>query len=86
MIGAIIKELQLRKQEYEAVTVETIYFGGGTPSLLTNEELQLIIDEVYACYQVIDDPEITLEANPDDLSVTRIKALGQSSINRHALR
>lgn len=82
MIEAIIKELQLRKQEYEAVTVETIYFGGGTPSLLKNEELQLIIDAVYACYQVIDEPEITLEANPDDLSIARIKMLAQSPINR----
>lgn len=82
MIGAIIKELQLRKEEFATITVETIYFGGGTPSLLTNEELQSIIEAVYMHYRVIDDPEITLEANPDDLSIARIKKLAQSPINR----
>lgn len=82
MIEAILKELQLRKHEYSDKDVETIYFGGGTPSLLTNDELQLIIDAVYHHYHVIDDSEITLEANPDDLSVVRIKELAQSPINR----
>ncbi len=82
MIEAIIVELQLRKQEYAGQIVETIYFGGGTPSLLSNEELQLILDAVDTNYDVIVDPEITIEANPDDLSVTRIKALGQTPINR----
>ncbi|MBO6605695.1 radical SAM family heme chaperone HemW [Psychroserpens sp.] len=82
MIEAIIIELQLRKQEYTGQTVETIYFGGGTPSLLSNEELQLILGAVDTHYDVIVDPEITLEANPDDLSVTRIKALAQTPINR----
>ena len=48
-------------------TVETIYFGGGTPSLLTIEELRLLISQVYKNYNVCENPEITLEANPDDL-------------------
>src|SRR5690606_10036536 len=67
MINAIRRELQLRKNEFEDMVVETIYFGGGTPSLLNINELQLLIDEVYKNYSVTDHPEITLEANPDDL-------------------
>ena len=81
MIRAIIKELELRKDEI-CETVETIYFGGGTPSLLSNEELQLLISEIYKHYQVIANPEITLEANPDDLSNKRINELSNTQINR----
>ncbi|MEZ4793338.1 MAG: radical SAM family heme chaperone HemW [Gelidibacter sp.] len=71
LVNALIKELQLRKDEFQNQTVETIYFGGGTPSLLSIEELQLFIDEVYTNYKVSDNPEITLEANPDDLVSVR---------------
>ncbi|NQW37213.1 MAG: radical SAM family heme chaperone HemW [Flavobacteriales bacterium] len=67
MLNAMVKELILRKNEISE-PVETIYFGGGTPSLLTIDELQLLIDTVYQNYPIIDNPEITLEANPDDLS------------------
>jgi oxygen-independent coproporphyrinogen-3 oxidase len=82
LINALGRELELRKEEFKNTTVETIYFGGGTPSLLTNEELKFIIDSVYKNYQVSEDPEITLEANPDDLSKDRIIDLSDSSINR----
>ncbi|WP_400076395.1 radical SAM family heme chaperone HemW [Winogradskyella sp. R77965] len=82
LIDALTRELELRKDEFKNTTVETIYFGGGTPSLLTNSELELIIDSVYNNYDVIQNPEITLEANPDDLSETRIIALSSSLINR----
>ncbi len=82
LINALTKELELRKEEFKNVTVETIYFGGGTPSLLTNAELQLIIDSVYKNYTVSNEPEITLEANPDDLSKDRIIELSNSPINR----
>lgn len=68
MILALAKEIALRKNEAEFDTIETIYFGGGTPSTLTIEDLQVLIDEVYANYKVVDNPEITLEANPDDLT------------------
>ncbi|MDD7886817.1 radical SAM family heme chaperone HemW [Flavivirga sp. 57AJ16] len=67
LIQALVKELVLRKEELKHQTIETIYFGGGTPSLLTIDELQFLIDTVYENYSVIDHPEITLEANPDDL-------------------
>jgi oxygen-independent coproporphyrinogen-3 oxidase len=67
MVAALQKELVLRKDEFKEVTVETIYFGGGTPSVLTIGELQLLIDTVFENYTVSKDPEITIEVNPDDL-------------------
>ncbi|WP_460217717.1 radical SAM family heme chaperone HemW [Psychroserpens sp. MEBiC05023] len=73
LIQALTKELQLRKTEFEDTTVNTIYFGGGTPSLLTIEELKCIIDVVYEHYKVSEVPEITLEANPDDLIHTIVQ-------------
>ncbi len=82
LISALAKELELRKDEFKNTTVETIYFGGGTPSVLSTKELQLLIDTVYLNYKVTDSPEITLEANPDDLNEDTIIALSKSPINR----
>lgn len=82
MVLAIAKEIAMRKSEFEDALVETIYFGGGTPSVLTNAEIQLLIDAVYNNYSVAKDPEITLEANPDDLSGGRIIELSKSAVNR----
>jgi len=67
MVLALAKELQMRKIEFENEIVETIYFGGGTPSILQIEDLRFLIDAVYENYSVSENPEITLEANPDDL-------------------
>jgi oxygen-independent coproporphyrinogen-3 oxidase len=82
MVDALAKEIELRKDEFKDKTVKTIYFGGGTPSLLTTKELQFLIDSVYENYKVSEHPEITLEANPDDLSARRIQELATSPINR----
>lgn len=82
LIQCLIKELELRQDEFKNETVKTIYFGGGTPSLLTNNELDLIIKAVYKYYEVAAQPEITLEANPDDLPKERIQQLSKSSVNR----
>lgn len=82
MVSALAKELQLRAIEFKDQTVETIYFGGGTPSVLEISEIQLLIDTVYQNYTVAENPEITLEANPDDLSENRIIALSNNRINR----
>ncbi|MFV8269329.1 radical SAM family heme chaperone HemW [Flavobacterium sp. GT2N3] len=82
MVLAIAKEIQMRKSEFKNQIVETIYFGGGTPSVLTSEEINFLIAEVYANYSVSESPEITLEANPDDLSRERIIELVESKINR----
>ena len=81
MVLALAKEMQMRKSENSEV-VETIYFGGGTPSVLTNEELNFLIEEVYSNFKVAENPEITLEANPDDLSEERIIELSKTRINR----
>ncbi len=67
MLSSLKIELSLRKNELMDQTVETIYFGGGTPSLLSADELGMLIDEVHKNYPVIENPEITIEANPDDL-------------------
>jgi oxygen-independent coproporphyrinogen-3 oxidase len=82
MVLAIAKEIQMRKSEFENEQVETIYFGGGTPSVLTSEEINFLIAAVYSHYSVIENPEITLEANPDDLSTERIIELSKSKIDR----
>jgi oxygen-independent coproporphyrinogen-3 oxidase len=68
MVLALAKEIEMRKSEFKDDAVETIYFGGGTPSILQIADIRLLIDEVYRNYKVVDNPEITLEANPDDLT------------------
>ena len=82
MVLAIAKELQIRKNEFQNEAVETIYFGGGTPSVLQISDLIFLIEEVYKNYNVAENPEITLEANPDDLSSERIIELSKTPINR----
>jgi len=82
MIAAIVKELVLRAHECKDDVIETIYFGGGTPSVLTISEIEHILEAVTTNYNVIATPEITLEANPDDLSEAQIKALAKTQINR----
>jgi len=82
MISAISNELLLRKEEIGTEKIETIYFGGGTPSILTIDELRFLIATIYENYNVSENPEITLEANPDDLSTQKIKELAKSPINR----
>ena len=89
MVLALAKEITLRKNELldcarsdKNEAVETIYFGGGTPSILTVEDLRFLIDEVYKNYNVAENPEITIEANPDDLSNERILELSNNQVNR----
>jgi oxygen-independent coproporphyrinogen III oxidase len=68
--------------ELPAGELQTIYFGGGTPSLLSAEELKLIFDTIYEHFTVAEDAEITLEANPDDLSREKLEILKAAGINR----
>ena len=82
MILALCQELFLRKSEIDLEIIETIYFGGGTPSRLSVDEINFILKTVFSNYQVATNPEITLEANPDDLTNDYIIALSQSKINR----
>ena len=82
MVEALIKEITVRSKELEGQKVETIYFGGGTPSVLEVNELDEILAAVYENYEVINGAEVTLEANPDDLSQIKIAQLSKSPINR----
>ena len=82
MILALANEIKLRKREFENEIVETIYFGGGTPSILQITDLRFLIETVYDNYSIIENPEITLEANPDDLNEDRIIELSKTKINR----
>jgi oxygen-independent coproporphyrinogen-3 oxidase len=82
MVLALVKELEFRKDEFQNEVVETIYFGGGTPSVLSIDDLRFLVDAVYQNYQVVEHPEITLEANPDDLNTEIIIQYANSPINR----
>ena len=82
MLTSIKIELLIRKEEVKNQKIETIYFGGGTPSLLTIEDLNEIFKVIYCNYNVVENPEITLEANPDDLTSSKIVELATSKINR----
>jgi oxygen-independent coproporphyrinogen-3 oxidase len=88
MVHALAKEIQLRSKPIthhpSPITepIETIYFGGGTPSILEISDLKFLIDEVYRNYKVVSTPEITVEANPDDLSIETISQLANSPVNR----
>lgn len=82
MIAAILDELLLRRSELGEEQIETIYFGGGTPSLLEVVELNRIIAFIAEHFEVIANPEITLEANPDDLNSDALQKLAQTRINR----
>lgn len=82
MVLALAKEMELRKDEFQNEEVETIYFGGGTPSVLSIDDIRFLINSVYQNYNVIENPEITLEANPDDLDEETILQFANSPINR----
>ncbi|MFN7046032.1 MAG: radical SAM family heme chaperone HemW [Flavobacterium sp.] len=82
MVLALAKEIEMRKSEFQDEIVETIYFGGGTPSILEISDLKFLIDSVYKNYKVVENPEITVEANPDDLTENRIIELSKNKVNR----
>lgn len=82
LVEAIARELELQKSYVNNETINTIYFGGGTPSLLSNEELEFLFDTIHKNFSVDAAAEITLEANPDDLSLQRLKQLRDQGINR----
>jgi oxygen-independent coproporphyrinogen-3 oxidase len=82
MVSSICKEIEMRKEEVNMQTVETVYFGGGTPSILNTEDIQLILERIGFIHTISPDPEITLEANPDDISDQKLEELSVSGINR----
>ncbi|KIA83853.1 coproporphyrinogen III oxidase [Kaistella solincola] len=82
MVAALKMEIFLRKNELENQNLKSLYFGGGTPSLLSVDELQSLIDEVLKYFSFNEKIEITLEANPDDLDGNFLKALAKTPFNR----
>jgi len=85
IISSIIHELILRKNYLKNDIVETIYFGGGTPSILDNTELAKIIECVFKHYNIFNNPEVTIESNPNDLNKKKIKNLINLGFNRLSL-
>lgn len=82
LVKAIAKETMLEKNYLQGEQINTIYFGGGTPSLLDVYDLRFLISGLFKNYSVATDAEITLEANPDDISAGKLKAWKDSGINR----
>ncbi|WP_025742375.1 radical SAM family heme chaperone HemW [Aquimarina pacifica] len=83
MVFALCNEIKLRREEIDdQEVIQTIYFGGGTPTVLHTDALRFIIDTIYENYLVSDTVEITVEANPDDLTEEKIIALFNNKINR----
>lgn len=81
-LTALNKEIEIRKNEFQTEIIETIYFGGGTPSLLKTSEIQNILDGVNKNYRVAKNPEITIEVNPDDITLDYLKEIFKTGINR----
>ena len=81
MVNALQKEIVMRSSELDE-PVKNIYLGGGTPSLLHSNEIDAIIDQVFQNYEVVKNPEITVEANPDDLTKQKLADLSQTPVNR----
>jgi len=81
-IKTLIKELNQRQNYIEKKEIKTIYFGGGTPTLIKPSKLQNIIDEISKIYKINKDAEITIEANPDDINLQYVQELKKTKINR----
>ena len=82
LVKAMIAEMEMRAGEYSGQLFETLYFGGGTPSLLTMDDLDRLLETVYRCYHFSEDVEFTFEVNPDDLTVQYIHDLKARGVNR----
>lgn len=82
LVEQISHELYLQRNYLQAEPIETIYFGGGTPSLLTPKDLEILFSSIYKYYPVAENPEITLEANPDDLTPEKLTEIRLAGINR----
>ncbi len=85
LVNALQKEMELQKHFFENEKIETIYFGGGSPSLLETDEVKRLIDAAFKHFKIDSLKEVTLEANPDDLTIQKIKELKTSMVNRFSL-
>ena len=82
MIKCINRELQDRFNYLDNHTIKSIYFGGGTPSILSADQINTLLSTIYNTYKVSDDVEITLEGNPDDLNKKNLKNFSNIGVNR----
>ena len=82
LILAEIKELELQKKYINNEVINTIYFGGGTPSILEPNEISLYLDTISKNYKLNNEVEITLECNPEDIDINKLKTLKNLGINR----
>lgn len=82
LVKSINKELILRKSELKSEFIETIYFGGGTPSLLSSDEIRSILKTIFNDFEVVLNPEITFEVNPDDIDENYLKVIKKLGVNR----
>lgn len=82
MIEALVREIELRKKYFTDEPVETIYFGGGTPSILPSTDIKNILRKITNTFELSNEIEITIEANPDDLTSTYIKEIYYEGVNR----
>ena len=85
LLKALVSEMKLKSDFFKGTKINTIYLGGGTPSLLTNDEINNLFDALNQYFDLSDIDEITIEANPDDLNKEKIKALKTSPINRFSI-
>lgn len=81
----MLKEIELRASYLEDKKVESLYFGGGTPSILEAKEIDKLIGQVAKYFEISSGAEITLEANPDDLDKKKVKDLRNTEINRFSI-
>jgi oxygen-independent coproporphyrinogen-3 oxidase len=84
-INAIVKEISLKKDYLEEENISTIYIGGGTPSILSINETEAIINQIYKHFSVDEACEITIEANPDDIDIEYLSGLRKLNVNRISL-
>ena len=84
-VEALLKEISLQQHYLAGETIDTIYFGGGTPSLLSKANIEDIFAQLYKHYNIKKDAEITLEANPDDLNKDKLLELKSTPINRFSM-
>ncbi len=84
-LEALFKEIHLQKSYLGNEIVETIYFGGGTPSVLSSDEINHLLDDIHSGFSIADIAEITFEANPDDLTKTYLRSLKKTQVNRFSI-
>ncbi len=82
MIEAILKEIELQQDYLDNLPLQSIYFGGGTPSVLETSEINQLLKKIEQFHDILPNAEITLEANPDDLTEAKLQQLSKTKINR----